>query len=458
MTDSNDRSKHDSTGALTEKRRRATAVVKRLQEAGHEAYWVGGCVRDMLRGLAPEDYDVATSARPEVIQALFPHTRSVGAAFGVILVVDEPWQFEIATFRKDAPYTDHRHPVNVEYGTLEEDARRRDFTINALYFDPITRRVIDLVGGQVDLEARVLRTVGVPEERFWEDALRLMRAVRFGAILEFEIEAHTWAALCSNVRLIRYVSAERIRDELNRMLIHPNRRRALELLMASGLLEVILPEVAAMKGVEQPAAYHPEGDVWTHTLLTMEHLGGNPGLELVWAALLHDVGKPPTFERASDRIRFNNHQIVGEQLALQILNRLKFPRAVALRIAAMVRRHMDFINVRQMRRSTLRRFLSAETITDELALHRADCLASHGDLQNLDFCRTRIKEFEQEHVPLLPPPLITGKDLIRLGYIPGPVFSKILDDVMTRQLDEELKSPEDAEKYVREKYPMNTSD
>lgn len=435
----------------SEKRSLAHGIVRRLRDSGHEAVWVGGCVRDMLRGLEPKDFDIATSARPDEVQSLFEHTVPVGASFGVILVIEEPHQFEVATFRKDAPYTDHRHPVDIDYGTMEEDVRRRDFTINALFYDPISDKVIDLVNGQADLAARIIRTVGDPVDRFWEDALRLMRAVRFSAILDFTIEEKTWAALIQHNRLIRYISDERVRDELNKMLLHSNRRRAMELLDASGLLALILPEAVALKGVEQPPAFHPEGDVWVHTMLALENLR-DPDLVLAWATLLHDIGKPATFERADDRIRFSNHQIVGEAMALEILTRLKFPRSTMLKIAHMVRRHMDFINVRQMRRSTLRRFLSSETIDQELELHKADCMACHGDVSNYHFCREKIREFETEQVPIMPDPLISGKDLLRLGFIPGPIFAEILNDVQTRQLDEEIATPEAAEQYVLANY------
>lgn len=429
----------------------ALEIVSRLRDAGFRAWWVGGCVRNRLLGLPAEDIDVATDARPDQIDKVFEHVRHVGAKFGVCLVPLFGVQTEVATFRTEGPYLDHRHPDSVTFCGPEEDAARRDFTINALFFDPIENEVIDYVGGQADLKARILRCVGEPGRRFEEDALRVLRAVRFAARLEFEIEAETFEALRRHAKDLNHISAERIRDELVRMMCGPHPGRALDLLERSGALDVVLPEVAALRGVAQPPQFHPEGDVWTHTKAAMDHLN-EPSTVLAMATLLHDSGKPATFEEGSDRIRFNQHADVGAKIAADVCERLRFSAAETEAIVEMVRRHMTFMNLPDMRPARLARFLSAPTIDDELALHRADCLASHGGLQNYELARRALDTARAEHPNVLPPPLLRGDDLIAMGFKPGPVFAEILSAVEEQQLEGNLKSPDEAREFVKRKF------
>ncbi len=428
-------------------REEALAVVGRLRESGFSAYFVGGCVRDELLGLPLKDIDIATDARPEAVQALFPKAQLVGAAFGVVIVHRGGHQFEVATFRRDGEYRDHRHPETVTYGTMEEDAARRDFTCNGLYFDPVEATVIDLVGGRTDLQARRLRCIGDPAERFQEDALRLLRAIRFATRLGFKIEELTWRALKAQAHLLAYISPERVRDELTGMLTGPAPGRALELLRDSGLLEIVLPDVAAMDGVEQGKQHHPEGDVFRHTCLVLDCLEPRTPVT-AWAALLHDIGKPATFRREEEgRITFYEHQSVGAAMAEEIMVRLRFSRSEVEAVRSIVARHMQFMNVRHMRPATLRRFLAAPTIAEDLAVHRADCLGCHGKLDAFDFVRGKLHELESEG-PGLPPPLVSGHELIAAGYTPGPRFREILEDVQTRQLEGEITTPDEAMTYI----------
>jgi poly(A) polymerase len=425
----------------------ATSIVRRLQEAGHRAYFAGGCVRDMVRAVTPQDYDVATSATPEQVQQLFPKTVAVGAQFGVVLVIEDGHQFEVATFRGDDAYIDGRRPTSVHYGSPEEDAQRRDFTINGLFHDPLTGQTIDYVGGRDDIARQVVRTIGKPEQRFAEDKLRLLRCVRFAANLGYTIDPGTLAAVKALAPEIKVVSAERIRDELIKTFTRPHAGRGLELLDESGLLEQVLPEVAAMKGVEQPPAFHPEGDVFVHTRLMLDALPPGASAVLAFAVLLHDVGKPPTFERAPDRIRFNEHDRVGVEMSRVILQRLRFPNEQIEKVLVCVGEHMHFQNVQQMRPAKVKRILARETFADELELHRIDCLSSHGHLDNYDFLKAKAAELPPEVIR--PAPLLTGHDLLALGAKPGPVVGKILREVEEQQLEERLKSREEALAYAK---------
>lgn len=426
--------------------RLAAKIVARLRAAGHQAYLVGGCVRDLLLGLEPKDYDVATDAPPERLLALFPGAEQVGAHFGVILVRDGAAQVEVATFRSDRCYQDGRHPAAVAFETdPRQDVLRRDFTINALLLELETGRVLDYAGGQEDLRAKLIRTVGDPEQRFAEDRLRMLRAVRFAARLGFQVESRTLEAIRRLRSLITSVSAERIRDELVRILTEGGARRGFELLEETGLLGEILPEVAAMKGVAQPPEFHPEGDVWTHTLLMLEAMR-DPTPTLALGVLLHDVGKPPT-RSFNGRIRFDGHAEAGARMAVKILQRLRFSNETIRQVEALVAHHLRFKDVRNMRESTLRRFLRLERFEEHLELHRLDCLASHGNLDNYFFVREKLETLPAE--ALKPPRLITGHDLIREGYRPGPAFARILETVESAQLESRIKTREEALELVR---------
>jgi poly(A) polymerase len=427
----------------------ARAVASRLRAAGYQAYLVGGSVRDLLLGVTPTDFDISTDARPEGLIDLFPGSGAVGAHFGVVLVREGAVQVEVATFRSDREYDDGRRPTSVEFETdPRADVLRRDFTINGLMMDPTTGAVLDFVGGRRDLEARTVRAIGDPEARFAEDHLRLLRAVRFAARLGFQIETETWAAMVRRHESIMKVAPERVRDELERILTEGGARRGFELLDASGMLSVLLPEVAAMKGVAQPPEFHPEGDVWTHTLLLLENLkGASP--TLAWGALLHDVGKPPTF-RMADRIRFDGHAEEGARLARGILARLRASRDETEQVEALVANHMRFLNVGRMKESTLKRFLRQPNFDDHLELHRLDCLAGSGHLEGWEFCRRRLAELGEEQ--LKPKRLVSGADLIAAGYIAGPQFAKILDAVEDAQLEGSVATAEEALEWVRKRY------
>jgi poly(A) polymerase len=435
----------------------ARKIVRRLREAGHQALFAGGCVRDSLMGKTPHDFDIATSARPEQVQALFPRTIAVGAQFGVILVVEEGRDYQVATFRSDGTYLDGRHPRSVSFTTPEGDARRRDFTINGLFYDPIEGKVLDFVGGREDLETRTLRAIGNPAERFAEDRLRLLRAVRFATVLDFTIEPDTWNALCAAVETIHDVSAERIRDELVKIFASPQRLRGFDLLDASGLMEEILPEIEPLRGCEQPPDFHPEGDVFVHTRLMLALLPKDASVLLVLATLFHDLGKPPTMERDhTGRIRFSGHESVSAQMTEKIMRRLRFSNEEIEATTAMVQNHMVFKDVQNMRVSRLKRFLARPTFDDELELHRVDCLASHGNLDNYEFLRRRSEDLANE--PLIPPPLVTGHDLIALGWKPGPKFKAVLDAVQVRQLEGILRTREEAITWVEKEFTATPLD
>ncbi|CAN5748649.1 HD domain-containing protein [soil metagenome] len=434
----------------------ARSIARRLRDAGHVAYFAGGCVRDALRGIAPKDYDIATDAPPGAVQKLFPRTYAVGAHFGVIVVLEEGLQFEVATFRSDGAYVDGRRPAAVTFATAEEDAARRDFTINGMFFDPVREEVIDYVGGRADLEARVIRAIGEPAQRFAEDRLRMLRAVRFATTLGFEIEPRTWAALREQAGTISQISSERIREELLRIFLSPNRVRGWDLLDQSGLLAVVLPEIEALKGCEQPPQFHPEGDVFVHTRIMLELLPAEVSVPLVFSVLFHDIGKPPTFSvDENGRIRFNGHDRVGAEMTEQVMERLRFSRAEIDATVEMVRQHMVFKDVPNMRVAKLKRFMARPTFQEELELHRVDCASSHAMLDNYEFLQRKQQEFASE--PIIPPPLVRGDDLKALGLKPGPQFGEVLEAVETRQLEGTLRSREEALEWVAAEYAPETS-
>jgi poly(A) polymerase len=436
----------------TASERNARSVVTRLRRAGYHAYFAGGCVRDRLRGVEPSDYDVATDAPAETVQQLFERTVPVGVQFGVVLVVIDGQPIEVATFRADAEYRDGRHPSSVRFTTAEEDARRRDFTINGMFLDPESGEVIDYVGGRADIAARVIRAIGDPRERFHEDRLRMLRAVRFAAGLGYTIEPATFAAIRALAPEVTGIAWERIGDEIVRILTECPARAGFELLDATGLLEPVLPEVTRLKGVEQSPDYHPEGDVFRHTLLILEQLD-RPTETLALGALLHDIAKPLCMNRTDERITFYGHCEQGETMAIAVCQRLRRSSAVWERVGYLVRNHLRHLHAPEMRRSTLRRFLAEDGIDELLDLARIDALASNRDLRCHDFCRAQQAAFANE--PLRPPPLVRGRDLLGLGYPPGPLFSEVLKAVEDRQLEGELTSREEALEWVQRQYPRS---
>ncbi|MGB7132190.1 MAG: CCA tRNA nucleotidyltransferase [Candidatus Sulfotelmatobacter sp.] len=453
----------------------AISIIQTLRRQGFQAYLAGGCVRDLLLNREPADYDVATSASPNEVMKIFPESYAVGAQFGVVLIpqtssvpsvspvaneVPESQQrarendtIEVATFRSDHGYTDGRHPDAVRFSQApREDVLRRDFTINGMMLDPATNEVLDFVGGREDLDLGIIRAIGDPERRFAEDKLRMLRAVRFAARFNYEIDPGTFAAIRRHARDIQLVSRERVRDELTRMLIEGHARRAFLLLDATGLLSEVLPEISAMKGVEQPPEFHPEGDVFVHTLMLLDHLPQPCPPTLAWAALLHDVGKPATFRRAPDRIRFDNHVEVGVKIAESICKRLRFSRDDTEQILALVDNHMRFGHVMRMKESTLKRFLRLAGFDEHMALHRADSLASHGNLSTYEYLREKMRETPPQQIR--PASLVNGDDLIAAGYAPGPKFREILEAVEDAQLEGRLQSHDAALEYVRREFPL----
>lgn len=425
-------------------------VLATLRGAGHEAWFVGGCVRDLLLGRTPKDYDVVTSARPDAIESLFKHSLPIGKAFGIITIVPDSALFpgeapvEVATFRAESTYADGRHPDpgTLRFTDAREDVLRRDFTVNALLLDPVPpARVCDWVGGRADLSARTVRAIGEPSRRFSEDRLRMLRAVRFASTLGFGIEPGTFGAIRALAGGILGISAERIREELLRILTEArDAGAALDLLDASGLLREILPEISAMHGVEQPPEFHPEGDVYVHTRLMLSRLPPYPSPRLALAVLLHDVGKPPTARLATLpdgtlRWRFERHAAVGEEMVRGILARLRCPNALVDDVAWMVGNHMRLADAPRMRPSKLRRLLAAPTLEDELVLHHLDCVCSHGDRSILGFLAEARARFASE--PVLPAPLVMGRDLIAAGLAPGPDFKPILQALYDLQLEGE---------------------
>jgi len=430
-------------------RARAIFIVQRLRQEGYEAYLAGGCVRDMLLGKTPQDYDITTNARPDEIQNIFLETIPVGVQFGVILVLIEGQPFEVASFRYDGPYLDGRHPSQVRYGSLEEDIRRRDFTINGMIYDPLADRVIDLVEGKRDLERRCVRAIGDARERFAEDRLRMIRAVRFAANLRFDIDGPTFAAIEQLAASVTQISWERIGDEVTRILTEGGAQRGFELLDQCGLLAVLLPEVSAMKGTPQSPDYHPEGDVFTHTLLLLSQLD-SPSETLAYGCLLHDIAKPVCVRQEANRITFYGHTEQGAAMAEEILKRLKRGRAVWERVAYLTRNHLRHVQAPQMRLSTLKRFLREDGIDELLELARIDALSSNGDLQYYRFCKARLAELKDDQIR--PAPLLRGTDLIELGFKPGPLFAQILRQVEDAQLGAELTSREQALEWVKKNF------
>ncbi|HTV83702.1 MAG TPA: CCA tRNA nucleotidyltransferase [Acidobacteriaceae bacterium] len=442
----------------------AERIVDRLRAADHEAYFAGGCVRDLLLGVVPKDFDIATSAQPDAVLALFPRTFAVGAHFGVVLICDDVEDCEIvtevATFRSDGVYLDGRHPAEVRFSTsAREDVLRRDFTINGMMLDPVLERetcnltssVLDYVGGQNDLRDRIVRAIGEPHRRFDEDKLRMMRAVRFAARFDYTIEPATAQAIRQLASGIAQVSRERVRDELTRMLTEGRGRRAFELLDQTGLLREVLPEIDRLHGVQQPPEYHPEGDVWIHTLLLLEKLPAGASPTLAWGALLHDVGKPATISHnPPDRIRFNGHVEVGVRIAHDILRRLRFSNEDCAQILSLVENHMRFGDVEKMKESTLKRFFRLPRFDEHLALHRLDCLSSHGDLRLYEFARQRRDELPEDEVR--PALLVTGRDLISAGYQPGPHFKEMLAIAEDAQLEGRIHTRVEGLNLIREQF------
>ena len=422
----------------------ATDIVRSLQAAGFAAFWVGGCVRDCLLEREPGDYDIATAALPEQIEKIFPRTIPVGRKFGVMIVVEGGEQFQVATFRAEADYRDGRHPEQVTFGDAPADASRRDFTVNGLFFDPIKKQLHDWVGGEKDLRSKIIRTIGVPADRFGEDHLRLLRAVRFAAQLGFEIEPETFAAVQAHAAKIKTISAERVRDELIKLFAPPHAVRGLQLLRESGLLEHLLPELAATVHCEQSPDYHPEGSVFNHLRLMLEQMPPDADRLLPWAVLMHDIAKPLTSSRdeKTGSIHFYEHEKIGADMAEQILERLRFPNKQIEAVVAAVRHHMQFKDALRMRKSTLRRLLMRETFPLELALHRLDCLGSHRRLDVYDFLVEQARALAQQ--PEIRPPLLTGDDLIALGVKPGPELGKRLAEIRELQLSDEVKTPAEA--------------
>ncbi len=422
---------------------------------------MGGCVRDLLLGRDPQDYDVATDAHPARVQELFPSSVDVGARFGVILVVENNAEVEVATFRSDLGYSDGRHPDRVEYScSPEEDVRRRDFTINGLMLDIETQQILDFVGGREDLRHKIVRAIGPPELRFREDRLRMVRAVRFASRFDYIIEPATFAAILAAAPHIAEVSAERLRDEITKLLTEGAARRAFELLDQTGLLQTCLPEISAMKGVAQPPEFHPEGDVWTHTLLMLENLPPRSTVALAWGVLLHDIGKPPTFrskQETGDRIRFDGHAELGARMAAEICRRFRFSMDDSEQIETLIANHLRFKDVFQMRASTIKRFVRMPKFREEhMPLHRLDCLASHGNLDAYEFVQNFLRDTPAEEVQ--PPRLLTGEDLKALGFKPGPSFKEILQAVEEGQLEGRLTKREEAIAFVQREFGSPAKD
>ena len=421
-----------------------------LREAGHVVYFTGGAVRDQLLGKEPKDYDLATSAHPEEVQALFKRSDAVGEHFGVIIVKGHKEMIEVATFRTDGSYKDGRRPESVEFSSPEEDAQRRDFTINGLFQDPLTGEIIDHVDGRADLDHKILRAIGDPKKRFEEDSLRLLRAIRFAVVTGFEIEPITWSAIQECSPLLAQISPERIRDEFSKIMVADERARGLDLLVDSGLMKEFLPEALILQGCEQPPQWHPEGDVYVHTRIALSLLN-SPTLNLALAVLLHDIGKPATqtWDQVAERFRFNSHDRVGAKMAENILRRMRYPNQTIEEVSFMVSRHMKFMHVKDMRTAKLKRFMAAESFEMETELHRVDCDSSNGFRDNYDFLRAKKEEFASE--PLIPQPLLTGHDLINDFQVPhGPGIGEILRAVQTEQLEGRLSDKNAAYHFVKE--------
>jgi poly(A) polymerase len=444
---------------LSPKAQQATRIVRELRQAGYSAYLAGGCVRDLVLGREPADYDVATSATPEQVMRLFPQTYAVGVQFGVVLVpvrrdgleAADNYAIEVATFRSDGVYSDSRHPDEVQFSTdARLDVQRRDFTINGMLLDPVSQEVLDYVGGREDLKRQIIRTIGDPRQRLSEDKLRMLRAVRFAARFGYAIEPNTLAAIRQLSPEIHQVSRERIRDEILKMLTEGRARRAFELLDETGLLEQVLPEIKRMQGVQQPPQFHPEGDVWIHTLMLLEGLPANCPKTLALGVLLHDVGKPPTFRIAPDRIRFDSHAEVGTRMAEEICRRFRLSNDETEQVCSLVANHMRFGDVKKMKKATLKRFLRLPKFEEHLELHRLDCLSSHRDLSLYEFAKESLYNTPPEQIR--PKPLINGDDLIQAGYKPGPQFKDLLTAVEDAQLDGVITTKEEALSLVQSLY------
>ncbi len=433
----------------------ALTLARRLIAAGYEALFAGGCVRDKWLGREPKDYDIATSARPAEVLRLFPGSNEVGAHFGVVIAHFGGHSVEIATFRTDGSYKDHRRPDTVTFATAEQDAQRRDFTINGLFEHPETGEVIDFIGGLADLRAGVLRAIGDPAARFREDSLRLLRAVRFSTCLGFPIDAQSRAAVIDCAQLLARISPERIRDEFSKILTAPRRAEGVQLLVDCGLMLQIVPEVLAMIGCEQPPEWHPEGDVFTHTRIMLGMLAPDAPLELCLAVLLHDIAKPPTqtFDEDAGRIRFNGHDALGATMAETILRRLRYSNDIVASVVPMVARHMQFMAVQKMRTAKVKRFMAAPDFPLEMELHRVDCASSNGFTDNYDFLQAKAAEFSAE--PLIPPPLVSGRDLIQRGLVPGPAFKDLLEAIQTEQLEGRLHDRDSALAYLEQLIDSN---
>jgi poly(A) polymerase len=444
----------DSSGKFKASRDRAISIVRRLRDAGYETYFVGGCVRDILRGVEPGDYDIVTSARPEEVRLLFSHTVPLGISFGVVLVVEEGRSYEVATFRAESGYEDGRRPSHIEFTSACGDVCRRDFTINALLMDPMTGDIIDYVGGRKDIQDRVIRTIGNPDERFAEDHLRMLRALRFSANLGYTIDPDTSRAIKRHAFEIKRISAERIRDEITKLLTRGGARRGMEMTAETGLLAEILPEVESLRGIEQPPAFHPEGDVWEHTLRMLNLLPAGEGVKndsrLAWGILLHDVGKANTGSVDDSGIHFYGHVREGEIIAEALMRRLRFSRSDMETILALIHYHMLFMNVADMRPNRLKRFLRMPDFQLHLELHRLDCLASHGFLDSHEFCRSKLTEVGDDE--LRPPRLLTGDDLVGMGFSPSPLFGEILDAVEDAQLDGKISTSDEARSLVMDRW------
>lgn len=452
---------------VTQKERHARTIIQTLRQRGYTAYLAGGCVRDRLLGVEAKDFDVATSARTMDVQALFPHTIPIGVQFGVVLVLLDNIPYEVATFRADGAYLDGRHPMTVRFSDAREDALRRDFTINGMFLDPLTDEIIDYVGGQQDLENRTIRAIGDPTARFREDRLRMLRAVRFAARLDFRIAPETLTAIQHLAPSISDIAWERMGDEVVKILTEGGARRAFVLFVESGLLQIILPEIAAMRGVEQSPDFHPEGDVFAHTLLLLSQLDqlnqqlkqaehAQPSETLALGALLHDVAKPLSQGRKGERITFYGHCEKGADMAVEICQRLKRSRATWERVAFLVKNHLRLLDAPRMRTATLKRFLRLDGIEELLALARLDALASNGDLSWYEFCRKKLKELGPEGIA--PACLLSGRDLIQLGFQPSPQFTVILDAVEEAQLEGQVRTREDAVSWVRQHWQPETQD
>jgi len=443
--------------SYNEQYRTAKDIVGQLRDSGFKAFFVGGCVRDIVMKKQPKEYDINTSARPDDVMKIFPNTVPVGISFGVVLVLKGEYKFEVATFRKDENYTDGRHPDKVVYSNDEsEDVVRRDFTINGMLYDPFDEEVIDHTYGLGDLKSEVIKTIGNPHDRFKEDKLRMLRAVRFGAGLNYKLDDNTLKSIKELAPLITQVSAERIRDEIVKIITQANPGNGLRILRETNLLKHILPDVEKMYEVPQPPNFHPEGDVFTHTCLILDKLfevtNGTQAPELAIGALLHDVGKPVTFSE-TDRIRFNGHDRVGAEIAHGICRGLKFSNKQIDIITALVKEHLKFKDVFKMREATLKRFLGMPYFEFHLKLHLADCLASHGSTEIYEFIKDKLEEFKRDE--LRPKPLLNGYDLIEMGYTAGPLFSKILNCLEEAQLEGTVRNKKDAKKYVLEEFPLH---